>query len=744
MDDQLQPYGLSGHSAGPAAPGQASGGTPPAGLPPEEDEKIHLRDYLHILSGRRWILAAIFTGVLAAAVISNFMERPVYTATATIKIDKGSPNILAFKGAYESSRNDDDYYQTQYKILKSRNIAARVIRKLDLGKRREFKGGPSALKEGAMLIFPFLREDGGRRGGQDTQDLVKPFLKRVRVSPVPNSQLVNVSFTAHDPALARDAANAIAGAYIDYNVESAYDAGRQARSWLEQQIKIMKARLKDSEEALNQYAAGNQMLYIEDKNRIKQSLVNYTLGYMAETLDQAVAERIDKEARYTELKDAGTDSREVIDNLLIQRMEAQYAALVAEYNNELKTFKPSYPRMKNLQSQINSMAASIRKDERSIFRSVKGEYLAAVKKQDTLKRAFDRQKKAAIDFQKKMVEYQILKREVDTNQALYLSLLQRLKEITVSATMTSTNIQVLDRAQMPKRPSAPRKARNLVLALFLGVTGGVGAAFFAEYLDNTVKDAQEIERKMKMAPLGAIPHKKKIGLEELSIVSHSDNKGPMAEAFRSVGTFILFSSASRPPKTILITSPREGEGKTTVSCNTSIALTKYLGKGIIIDGDLRRASLHRIFGLGNGGGLSTYLSGNMEFGEEGLIRNTPVPALDVITAGPVPPNPSELLGSARMKELLERLGKSYNFVIIDSAPVLGMADSVCLGSFVDGVIAVAQSGRTTRDSLKEAKKVLEYVNAKVLGLVINGVRGNGMKYGYYSYYSPYSRDDGQA
>ncbi len=743
MDDQMQPYGLGG--PGPVVPRQSAEGAPAAGLPSEENESIHLRDYLHVLSGRRWILATIFTGVLAAAIISNFMEKPVYTATVTIKIDKGTPNILDFKGAYESSQNDDDYYQTQYKILKSRNVAARVIRKLDLGRSREFapKSVQSAFKDGAMLIFPFLLRNGGSQTGGHARDIVKPFLKRVRVNPVPNSQLVNVSFTAHDPALARNAANAIADAYIDYNVESAYDAGRQARNWLEQQIKIMKARLEDSEEALNQYAAGNQMLYIEGKNRIKQSLVNYTLGYMAESLDQAVAERIDEEARYAELKDAGGDSRAVIDNVLIQRLEAQYAALVAEYNNELKTFKPTYPQMKNLQSQIKSMAASIRKDERSIFRSVRGEYVAAVKKENTLRRVFDRQKEAAVDFQRKMVEYQILKREVDTNQSLYLSLLQRLKEITVSATMTSTNIQVLDRAQMPKRPSAPDKARNLMLALFLGVTGGVGAAFFAEYLDNTVKDSQEIERKMKMAPLGAIPHRKKIGLEELSLISHADNKGATAEAFRSVGTFILFSSASRPPKTILITSPRKGEGKTTVACNTSIALTKYLGKGIIVDADLRRPNLHQIFGLGNGRGLSTYLSGNMEFGEEGLIRNTSVPSLDIITAGPVPPNPSELLGSARMKELLERLGKTYNFVIIDSAPVLGMADSVCLGSFVDGVIAVALSGRTTRDSLKETKKVLEYVNAKVLGLVINGVRGNGMRNGYYSYYSPYYRDDSQ-
>ncbi len=737
MDKELQPYGLSSNPSGPQQPGP---GENHADIPAEDNEDIHLRDYLHVLSRRRWVMAAFLIFVLAAAVVSNFMTKPLYTATVTIKIDKGDPNILAFKGLYEGEQSDEAFYNTQYKILKSRNIAERVISRLDLaGSGEFFPGGRSpAYREGAVFnVFPHSR-------GTD-EDLLAAFLKKVDVKPVSDSQLVNVSFTAHDPALAKDAANAIADAYIDYNVQSKYDAGRQARGWLEQQIEIMKAKLEDSEEKLNQYAADNQMLYIEDKDRIKQSLVDYTLAYMADAMDQAVAERIDKESQYAELKDEGDNSREVINNLLIQQMRSQYANLVAQYNSRLKTFKPSYPKMKNLQSRIKSMAASIRENERGIFQSIKGEYMAALQKENRLRQVFDAQKKEAVDFQRKMVDYQILKREMDTNQDLYQSLLQRLKEISVSAAMTSTNIQVLDRARLPKKPSAPKKARNLILALCFGLTGGVWAAFFAEYLDNTVKDTSEMERKMKLAPLGSIPYRKKIGLEDLSLVSHADNKGLLAEAFRSVGTFILFSSADGPPKTILITSPREGEGKTTVACNTAIALTKYLGKGIIIDADLRKSSLHRIFDLDNDRGLSTYLSGNMEFGEDGLIRTTSVPALDIITAGPVPPNPSELLGSAKMKELLGRLGSTYNFVLVDSAPILGMADSVCLCSFVDGVIAVAMSSRTTRDAIKEAKKVLDYVNAKVLGLVVNGVRGNDMRYGYYSYYySDYSGNDGRS
>ena len=570
------------------------------------------------------------------------------------------------------------------------------------------------------------------------QALFRPVSAFYIDEPVPNSQLVNVSFTSRDPVLARNTANGIAEAYIDYNVESKFDAGQQARSWLEQQLELVKARLEASEEKLNRYCADNRLIYIEGKDRTRQSLADYSLGRMVDSLDDAIVDRIEKGAMYRVMEKAGETGPLAVNNQLVQKLRAQYSTLVSEYNKGLRTYRPTYPKMKRLKSEIDSIAASINREEGNVLAAVKAEYMAARNRESGLKGVFDTQEKDSIDFERKLVEYQILRREVDTNQDLYQSLLQRIKEIGVSATLTSTNIQVLDRAVLPKAPSSPNKPRNLVLALAIGLLGGLGAAFFVEYLDNTVTDAEEIERRMRLAPLGIIPFQKKTAHPRVLLESHSNERGPVAEAFRSLGTFILFSSAERPPKTILITSPSKSEGKTTVASNTAVTLTKYVGKVIIIDCDLRKSCLHRVFGMENGAGLSNYLSGNMEFGDKELIRKTHVENLDIILAGPVSPNPSELLSSARMEELLKTLSGMYSFVIIDSAPILGMADSVSLSSFVDGVIMVAMFGRTTRDALKGTKRIFDYINAKVLGVIVNGIKENDMHYGYYSYhYSSY-------
>ncbi|MDA8326906.1 MAG: polysaccharide biosynthesis tyrosine autokinase [Nitrospiraceae bacterium] len=691
----------------------------------QPEEEVHLRDYVHILLRRRWIMISFFLFVVVTVTVFTFAMRPLYTGTVTIKIDRADPNILTFKEMMETTSQDDkDYYQTQYSILKSRNLAARVIKRLsldhdgDLIQDKEVRAAYRGVAEGDGLVMSAL---------------INAFLKRVEVNPEPDSQLVKVSFTDHDPVLARDAANAIAGAYTDYNVESKFQAGERARAWLQEQIEIMKARLEGSEQSLNKYTADNEILYIESRDNEKQSLIDGELESTSKFMASAVADRIDRQSRYLETKDGGNNP-DVLDNLLVQNLKAQYSGLIGRYNSLLKTYKPNYPMMKRLKNEIASMEASIAKEEAEVRKGIKADYLASLEKESEITKVFNGEKKSAVDYQRKMVQYQILKREVDTNQELYQSLLQRMKEIGVSATMTSTNAQVLDRAELPRRPSSPNKRANLALALALGLFGGSGAAFFADYLDNTVKDTSEIERRMRLAPLGIIPYEKKIEKQQAALAIGENGKGALAEAFRSLGTFILFSCSPRPPKTILITSPGEHEGKTTVACNTVIALAKYLGKGIIIDADLRKAHVHKAFGVENGPGLSNYLSGNLEFQDEGFIRKTPVENLDMILAGPVPPDPSALLGSERMKELLNRLSGIYNFVIIDSAPMLGMADSIVLSSFVDGVIMVVMSGQTTRSALKETKRVFDYVNAKVLGVIMNGIRSGDMHYGYYSYY----------
>jgi succinoglycan biosynthesis transport protein ExoP len=693
------------------------------------DEDTHLRDYWNILLRRRALFLVLFLSAVTIVTLYTFIVKPSYTSTVLLRIDRENPNILSFKEIYQIERAENDYYQTQYKVLKSRNIAKRAMKKLSLENNQEFN---SVIKR-ASKKNPEL-EDG------IPPKAIDEFIKHVEVSPLYKSQLVNVSFTSRDPALSQKAANTIAESYIEFNVESKFDAGQLARKWLEEQIEIMKAKVEASEEKLNRYSAGNEMIFLEEKDgKDKQSLLNEKLAYISETLNTATADRIAKEALYREIKKSGSDNPTILTNELIQKLKEQYSSLEAEYFNQLKVYTPEYPKMKRIKGQMDSLARALAEEEKHIVNSIESDYRAALLRERELSKKFSAQKKDVLAFQDKMVQYQILKREADTNKELYNNLLQRLKEIGVSASMTATNIQVLDKAVFPKKPSSPNIPKNLILALLIGTLGGTGAVFFTEYLDNTVKDSIEMEKRLRLPALGLIPFQKPSEPAALARIACEDVKSPLAESFRSIGTFVLLSSAAKPPRSLLITSARQSEGKSTVASNTAIVLAGSLGRGLLMDADIRNPNLHRRLEVNNSTGLSTYLTGNMEF--EGLIKPSGIPGLDIITSGPVPPNPSELLGSARMKGLIERLSDEFNFIIIDSPPVLGMTDSIYLGTFVDGVILVARSGQTPKNALAEAKKNFDYVNAKILGIVINGIKANDLNYGYYSYYySSYYRD----
>jgi capsular exopolysaccharide synthesis family protein len=742
----------------------------------QEEEETHLRDYLNVIRRRKWIVIIFLLSVFVTVTLFTFMAIPQYKATTVIKIDKEAPKILSFADV-EIDRPDADYYETQYKILKSRAIAKRVIWKHNLNKDPNFLPVKSEIDKTISKVKKFItrsldrvynlvnghskkttkkntsEDDSQIRDINDRYDTipvnsyyVNTLLSRLEVVPIKKSRLVEVSFISHDPQLSQRVANAVADAYIDFNLESKLNASLEAQKFLQKQIDNMKAKVEQSEEALNEYASKNQIIFL-DKENSKNSVLIQKLSELSSALNRATADRIQKEALYREILESGTENPLILNNSLILGLKKKYSDLESEYYNLLNIFKPDYPKMKRLMSQMDAIKFRIEEEKANLIKSIESDYRAALKRETYLKKSFETYKKKLLEFQNKTVQYQILKREVDANKELYNSLLQRLKEIRVSATKTATNIQILDRAELPKQPFKPNKVRNLLLAIVMGLMGGIGLAFFVEYFDNTVKDVDEIERKANLPMLGIIPFNKKYGSQtknvkdDVPMIPFKDNPNPVAEAFRSISTFILLSSAERPPKSILITSAGEKEGKTTVSTNTAMALRETVGEGIIIDADMRRPKLHRTFGIDNEVGLSTFLSGNTHLGN-GLIKNTDIKGLHVIPSGPIPPNPSELLVSKRMKELIEALSEQYSFIIIDSPPIMGMPDSVFLSSIVDGTVLVVKSGQTQKTVLKETKRILRNINAKVLGVVLNGVRESDVKYGYYShYYSSYFKDE---
>jgi capsular exopolysaccharide synthesis family protein len=344
------------------------------------------------------------------------------------------------------------------------------------------------------------------------------------------------------------------------------------------------------------------------------------------------------------------------------------------------------------------------------------------------------------------IQYNILKREADTNKELYKGLLQRMKEAGISAGIMASNIQVVDQAELPTSPYKPNKRLNLLLAAVVGLFLGIGLAFFFEYLDNTVKTPEDVEQQIRLPSFGMVPeisYERRRRLESgksypVELITFGHPKSMLSEAYRNIRTSILLSFSERPPKRIAISSPNPAEGKTTTVINTAIALSQTGAKVIIIDSDMRKPRVHKVFDEENGAGLSNFLSGNASL--ESVIKGSDVPNLYYIPSGPIPPNPSELIGSKLFKSLIESLGERFDHIVLDSPPVLGFADTI--STSVDGVILVVLGGKTPRETLQRAKEVLHQVNAKILGVVINRIDIQRSDYGgyYYRYHYYYGKE----
>ncbi|MFN3396546.1 MAG: GumC family protein, partial [Thermodesulfovibrionales bacterium] len=644
-------------------------------LAAEKKEEVHLRDYISVIIKRKWYVVAFLVSAVITTMAITLMMAPVYKSTVVIKIDKEDPNILSFKGV-EITRPGPDYYTTQYELLKSRTLAEKVIKKLDLHKNKDFvpvEDDLTKIKRTFVNIVSLPVEwlnslQQKSQGEMAKSDIVprsdvpewaiNSLISRIEVNPVKNSQLVKVSFESNKPDLSATVTNAIAESFIEYDLESRVDASKEAKNFLSKQIEIATAKVEASEKAMNEYSSKNEIIFIDSN---KSSILNQKLAEVSTALNAVTTERMQKEALLKEVRGNGFENHVILNNPLIQGLKSQHATLEAEYFNLLKTYTPDYPKMKNLKSQMDAIKDRIEKEKASIIKSIESDYNAALKKEANLTRAVDSIKRKVLGFQEKAVQYQILKREVDVNKELLNNLLQRLNEVSVAAMSRATNIQIVDRAVYPRVPFKPNKGMNLLLSILFGLMGGVGLAFLVEYFDNTVRDAKDIEKSIQLPSLGMIPLQKDITTSKRPQIVYSKEKNPVAEIFRSIGTFILLSKASEPPKSILVTSPGEKEGKSTVSLNIAVALAESLGNGIIVDADLRKPKLHSAFNIDNKIGLSTFLSGNLDSIADGkLIKTTHVKGINIITSGPIAPNPAELLFSERMRALMDDLCSRFN------------------------------------------------------------------------------------
>ena len=738
----------------------------------EAEDGPDLRAYWRIFQKRRWTILSILLVTFGSVLIVTIKEKPVYRANALLEIEKENPNIPTVQELFQLEDVSDNYLETQYKVLQSDTLARRVIEELGLTQVKEFnppKGEWFWQNAHAAGLTEDLVVD-----PETEQAILVRFNDRLSVEPVRRSRLVQVSFESQDPQVAAKAVNALTSNYIQENLESRWQTAQKASEWLSQQLQSFKAKLEKSEDDLQQYAQKNGLLFLETEKGDTENIVDERLRQLQDELTRAQADRYAKES-LERLAEAGDYSSlpGVVNNKLMQDLTEQLTDLEKEEAALTSTFTSDYPKVKQLQSQIDDVQKVLNQERKRAAQGIVDDYTAAVRREALVGEAFEQQQLQANRVAARAVQYNILKREVDTDKQLYEGLLQRLKEAGVSAGVNASNIRIVDAAMPPTKPVSPRPILNLGLASLLGLGCGIGMAFLQEHLDDTLKNSDDIERLLHVPSLAMIPSRDSLnrtseGVYEAaerrpalsngngnhaSLIKTSGNAwvridgngtqhSAFSEAFCGLRTSVLLSAAGRPPRSLTFVSAEPGEGKTTIASNLAISLAQLGKRVLLIDGDMRRPCVHKLFDIEDrSNGLVTFLAGAQEWRQ--LVRPTGVANLSCLVCGPVPPNPSELLSSDRMQMLIREAMVEYDFVLVDAPPLLNVADGRILATIVEGAILVVKGGFTPLELAQQAQLHIRDVGAHLIGVVLNDVdvRLNGYYKGYYKY-GGYGENDG--
>jgi capsular exopolysaccharide synthesis family protein len=662
---------------------------------------------------------------------------------------------VSFKEVIDEQAAKIDYYQTQYNILQSRTLARRTIDQLKLWDREELGAPPKekrfSLRETLAVPFVYVATAFSSSGGAPAEPIasdeteaqsraIDAFLSRLKVSPVRNSRIVDVKFRSTDPALAARVVNTLAKGYIQQNLEYKFSSSKEAADWLGGQLESQRKQVEAAEAALQRYKEANDAISLEDRENIYVQ----KLTELNTAVTRAKTDRLEKEALYNQLRSiegnrAALDTfPAILANPFIQQQKSEVAELQRQLAAQGEKLGDKHPDIIKTRSALQAAETKLQAEIGKVVQSVRNQYLAAQSQESSLIGALEAQKREALSMSSKGIEYGVLQREVESGRQIYDSLLQRAKETGVSAELRTSNIRVVDQAERPRTQASPRRALNLMLALLGGSMLGMGLAFFFEYLDSHIKTPDEIRTHLGLASLGMLPALSDKAMKGTYPLVSNGVPPNFAEAFRAVRTNVVFSSAEEGSRSILVTSTGPGEGKTMVASNLAVSLAQAGQRVLLIDADMRKPKMEEAFAIAQEPGLSNLLVGSAKASES--IRKGPVASLWLLPAGKMPPNPAELLGSKRFKEFLTSLKEHFEWVVIDSPPVMAVVDAAIIAHKASGVVFVVGAETTSRHAAKSALDQLENAKAKFVGAVLNRVEIEKNGYYYSQYYKKsYSR-----
>ncbi len=732
--------------------------------PQEGDAGLNLNEYLRLLLHRWRLISAFCLVTVTAGLIHYFVTPRSYRASVTLQIEQTSLiEVGGERNPWLENWASLKYYPTQYRILRSRDVAERVVRNLQLLQDPRFTGTDA----GADPVA-------GTPSASGDELVIARLAGRVQAStsidPIESTELVNLHYVASDPELASDIANALAQAFIDRGIESRSTIASRRSELLDSEIIELRRKIQELESEMAEYSRSTNLVNLEASSNPNLQ----RLQQLYNDLSDAVSERIDRQIKLRELSAGARDNvADLESGGIIAKLKRELLDREQEYETKRQIYKDDWPEMRDLKADIEERRRVLDSEVGKYFdaatRRSRAEYQSALQKEQSLEGEIGKVTTAARDLNEVTVRYGHVQAEIAAYREREDDLIRRLSEVGTSARLSgerTSNVRVLERALVPTAPFRPSLRQNLVVSLSLGLALGVGLVFLVRLLDRTVKTSEELERLLGFPILGVIPDagrgsggyggydggedkqsrsrrrwSRKTGKEEIEIELLPARKPRLAvsEAYRSLRTALLLSSAEEL-RIVTITSAEAGDGKTATALNLAVVMAQLGRKVLLLDGDLRRSRLHKVFNISNRSGLVNYLTGGA--GAEEIFFSTDVPKLWVAPAGPHPPNPSELLASDRMRDLLRAARDQFDLVIVDTPPALVVTDAILIGSEADGTVLCFRANKTVREEVRVCRDRLVMSDVKILGAILNAYNprpGASYRRGY-RYYEAYAQE----